>query len=307
MSKIIRLDLSDDEQIEKIGKAISDKVRRKIIKMSTEGSYSVMEIAERLNMPVSTVSFHLKILKEAGFIQILPNPTKRGNEKIISQYISLVRMDFRLFHEQKTNLKTLEIPLGSYSDFRVDPPCALADSTGLLIGWDKPEAFYSTKRFNAQLLSFTKGYVEYKVPVFELEGNRLVGFALSLELCSECPMYNNDWKSDITFWLNDVELCTYHSMGDYGDRPGKNTPSFWPANASQYGMLKKIRVGENGTYLDETKVSDVTISDCNLSGILIKFRIGIKDDAKYAGGVNIFGHAFGDTDQNIIIELAYVK
>lgn len=72
MSKIIRLDLSDDEQIEKIGKAISDKVRRKIIKMSTEGSYSVMEIAERLNMPVSTVSFHLKILKEAGFIQILP-------------------------------------------------------------------------------------------------------------------------------------------------------------------------------------------------------------------------------------------
>ena len=157
-NKIIRLDLSDDEQIEKIGKAISDKVRRKIIKMSTEGSYSVMEIAERLNMPVSTVSFHLKILKEAGFIQILPNPTKRGNEKIISQYISLVRMDFRLFHEQKTNLKTLEIPLGSYSDFRVDPPCALADSTGLLIGWDKPEAFYSTKRFNAQLLSFTMRY-----------------------------------------------------------------------------------------------------------------------------------------------------
>ena len=305
MSKIIKLDLSDDEQLEKIGKAISDKVRRKIIKMSTEGSYSVMEISKKLNMPISTVSFHLKILKEAGFIQLLPNPVKRGNEKIISQYISLVQLDFRMFHKQKTNLKTLNIPLGSYSDFQIEAPCAIADSTGLLIGWDKPEAFYSTKRLNAQLLSFSKGYVEYKVPVFGLENKKIVGFVLSLELCSECPMYNNDWKSDITFWLNGVELCTYHSMGDYGDRPGKNTPSFWPANASQYGMLKKIWVGEDGTYLDETKVSNVTIYDCDLSSILVNFRIGIKDDAKYKGGVNIFGHDFGDTDQDIVMEIIY--
>lgn len=306
MARKLELTLSDDEQIDKIANALSAKVRRKIIRLSTEGSYSVMEMAQFLNMPVSTVSFHLKMLREAGLIQIVPNPTKKGNEKIISQYISLLQFDFGLFHEQKVNLKTIDIPVGSFNDFHVEPPCALADSTGLFIGWDRPETFYSAKRFSAQLLSFTKGYVEYTVPAFDLDDKQIIELVFSLELCSECPIHNNTWKSDITFWLNGVELCTYHSMGDYGDRPGKNTPSFWPANASQYGMLKKIRVCRDGTYLDEDKVSDVTIDDCVPDGILFRLRIGIKEDAKYVGGVNLFGREFGDTDQNILLQIAYI-
>ena len=104
MARKLELTLSDDEQIDKIANALSAKVRRKIIRLSTEGSYSVMEMAQFLNMPVSTVSFHLKMLREAGLIQIVPNPTKKGNEKIISQYISLLQFDFGLFHEEKTDV-----------------------------------------------------------------------------------------------------------------------------------------------------------------------------------------------------------
>ncbi len=306
MSKMITLDLNDDKNIEKIANALSAKVRRQIIKLSTEGSYSVMQIAEILNIPVSTISFHLKLLKEAGLINILPNPVKRGNEKVISQNISQINLDFRLFYKQKTEQETFDIPVGCYSNFEISPPCVLADSAGIMIGWDKPEAFYSLKRFNASLLAFTKGYVEYCVPLYSLQDKKVIGVAFSLELCSECPMHNNDWKSDITFWLNGVELCTYHSMGDYGERPGIYTPSFWPANATQYGMLKKVRVTDEGTFLDEERVSDVTIDDCNISNVLIRLKIGIKEDAKHVGGINLFGKGFGDTDQNISLQVAYV-
>lgn len=305
MGKAINLNLADDEQIEKIANALTSKVRRKIIRMSTENCYSVMQIAEKLNMPVSTVSFHLKLLKDAGLITILPSSSRRGNEKVILQNLSVIKMNFQLFYKQHMNTKIFDIPIGCYSDFNIEPPCSLADSEGLLIGWDMPEVFYSPKRFDAKLLSFTKGYVEYRIPVFELADKKITELVLSLELCSECPMYNNNWKSDITFWLNGAEICTYRSLGDYGGRPGKNTPPFWPANATQYGMLKKISVKSDGTYIDQDKVSDVTVADCNLNTSVVTIRIGIKDDAKYAGGLNLFGDKFGDTDQNIIMEIAY--
>lgn len=306
MNDEISLDLSNDDQIEKIATALSSKARRKMIKLSTEGSYSVMQLAEFLNMPISTVSFHLKFLKDAGLISILPSPTKRGNEKVVSQRLSSVHLNFKIFHKQKMNLQSIEIPIGSYTGFDITPPCALADSAGIMIGWDQKEAFYSPKRFNAQILSFTKGYVEYQIPLYQAARKKITGLALSLELCSECPMYNNNWKSDVTFWINGIEICTYHSLGDYGDRPGKNTPEFWPANASQYGMLKKIRIGNSGTFIDEEKASDVTINDCKLNDTTVTIRIGIKENAKYVGGVNIFGKHFGDTDQDILLEVSYI-
>ncbi len=305
MAKAINLNLDDDEQIEKIANALTSKARRQIIRMSTENCYSVMQIAEKLNMPVSTVSFHLKMLKDAGLINILPSSSRRGNEKVILQNLSVIKMNFQMFYKQSMNTKVVDIPIGCYSDFKIEPPCSLADSEGLLIGWDMPEVFYSPKRFDAKLLSFSKGYVEYCIPVFELEGKNVAELMLSLELCSECPMYNNNWKSDITFWLNGVEVCTYHSLGDYGGRPGKNTPPFWPANATQFGMLKKISVKRDGTYIDQDKVSNVTVTDCDLSAPVVKIRIGIKEDAKFVGGINLFGDKFGDTDQNIVLEIAY--
>ena len=50
----------------------------------------------------------------------------------------------------------------------------------------------------------------------------------------------------------------------------------------------------------------MTIDDCVPDGILFRLRIGIKEDAKYVGGVNLFGREFGDTDQNILLQIAYI-
>ncbi len=53
---------------EKIFKALSDKNRLRILKMLHEKSLCVCEVTEILQLATSTVSQHLSILREAGFI-----------------------------------------------------------------------------------------------------------------------------------------------------------------------------------------------------------------------------------------------
>lgn len=60
----------------------------------------------------------------------------------------------------------------------------------------------------------------------------------------------------------------------------------WPANSTQYGMLKKIRVDRTGTYIDEKLASDISISAVGIEGKdLIPLRIGIKEDARYVAAL----------------------
>ncbi len=56
------------ENLLKIFKALSDKNRVRILQMLTKKTLCVCEIQEILNVTTSTVSKHLSILKEAGFI-----------------------------------------------------------------------------------------------------------------------------------------------------------------------------------------------------------------------------------------------
>lgn len=50
-------------------KALTDETRLKIIKLLEQGELCVCDIVAALNMQQSKVSFHLGVLKEAGFIQ----------------------------------------------------------------------------------------------------------------------------------------------------------------------------------------------------------------------------------------------
>ncbi|NLG81114.1 MAG: ArsR family transcriptional regulator [Bacilli bacterium] len=303
MRKIVA-DLKDDKLLDNLGYALTSSIRRKIILLVSERSYSVAELANILDLALSTVTFHLKILKAAGLVKILPSPSKRGNEKNVSQAANEIYISLHYPGNESNNIYTYSIPVGSYANFDIKPPCGMVDQNGIMMQ-DHPGIFYSHKRINANLIYFFKGYVEYYIPTYEFEKKEVESLSFSLELCSECPNYNNNWKSDITFWVNDVELLTYQSQGDYGDRRGIYTPEFWSANATQYGFLKKITVNQNGTYLDEELVGNVTIDELKINeSMAIKLKIGIKDNAKHVGGINIFGKNFGDYDQDINVIVA---
>jgi predicted transcriptional regulator len=52
------------------------------------------------------------------------------------------------------------------------------------------------------------------------------------------------------------------------------------------------------------KVSPVSLKDLDVdTHHSIRLRIGVKDDARHPGGINIFGRGFGNYDQDIVLRL----
>jgi len=303
-----RLTLDDDERLEKLGDSLSSLTRRKILRLIVEKSYSLLELARELDIPMSTVAFHVKILREANLIKAIPNPSKKGNEKNISFECESVSV----FFTDSTNVdrftNIVKIPLGSFTSFNITPPCAICTKEGIIHPLDDISAFYHPIRLKAQLISFYKGRIVFPIPLENQSPAKLESITISMEICSECPNYNNEWRSNITFYLDDNELATYLSLGDYGDRRGLYTPSFWGNNSSQYGMLVNIRVDNAGTFINGEKTGSTTISDLKLDGKFVTLlKIAVKDDAKYVGGINIFGKDFGDYNQDINVQLAYER
>ena len=298
--------LNDDAQLDRLASALSSPIRRKMLRLIGENSYSVLGLSEALNLSMSTTVFHLKFLKEANLVKVLPSPNKRGNEKVVTQGIASALIDFKAAIPYTSSEFVYNVPIGSYTDFDIKAPCGLVNENGLVYMHDNPDVFRTPERFTATLLAFTRGYIEYSVPAFEYRNKQILSFTFSAELCSECPNYNNSWKSDITFWINGREDCTYRSLGDYGDRRGRFPIPHWPANSTQYGMRKKERIDETVTSLDEKRVSDVTVGMLDLNRAdLTTLRIGIKENAHYVGGINLFGKNNGDTDQDIIVQVCY--
>jgi predicted transcriptional regulator len=159
----------------------------------------------------------------------------------------------------------------------------------------------------AGLLWFEKGHVEYKFPNNSLYKDKPVKkLEVSAELSSETPGTNKNWLSDITMWINDVEIGYWTSPGDFGDRRGKLTPLWWKLEGSQYGLLKHWIVTEEGSFVDGVRVSDVKLKDLDLPAHhSIRVRIGIKEDAEHLGGLNIFGRGFGNYDQDLVLRLFF--
>jgi len=56
---------------------LADPMRRRIVETLRSGERSVNDIVERVDIQQSGVSRHLRILSEAGFVQMRPDGTRR--------------------------------------------------------------------------------------------------------------------------------------------------------------------------------------------------------------------------------------
>jgi predicted transcriptional regulator len=129
---------------------------------------------------------------------------------------------------------------------------------------------------------------------------------VAAEMCSEAPLHDPRWPSDLTLWVNGVEVGTWTSPGDFGGERGRYTPAWWETKDSQYGVLKRWRVTADGSTVDGMAVSDVTLAQLDLSpGSPIRVRIGVKADAAHVGGLNLFGRRFGNYQQDIVLSMEY--
>jgi predicted transcriptional regulator len=118
------------------------------------------------------------------------------------------------------------------------------------------------------------------------------------------PGTNSDWPSDISLWVNDVLIGTWTSPGDFGDQRGIYTPRWWKLEGSQYGKLTTWKITDSGCFMAATRLSDVTIEQLDLaSHHSMRLKIGIDQEAKHPGGINIFGRGFGNYDQDILMRI----
>lgn len=61
-----------------------------------------------------------------------------------------------------------------------------------------------------------------------------------------------------------------------------------------------------GSYIDGIRISDVTINQLDLHAkTYISIKLEVKSDASNIGGINIFGSAFGNYPQDIVMSLRY--
>ena len=222
MPRYMHFSIYDEERIDKIMAAMSSKVRRDILRLVNRNSYSVSEIARILEIPTSTAAFHVNHLQEADLVHVQSKATHHGAMKIISRRLDEINISYVPDYDTNQVITSiLHIPIGSFTDCDVVCSCGMATQTNIIEVEDEPGVFYSPARTEAQLIWFSGGYLEYRIPTYPLKGKELVGLSISMELCSEAPNYRNDWQSDITFWIGGKEVATWTSPGDFGGHRGQ--------------------------------------------------------------------------------------
>ncbi|MBR1404850.1 MAG: ArsR family transcriptional regulator [Treponema sp.] len=295
------------EDIEKL-KALASKPRLEILALLKNHSLNINEIADKLDFPQSTVATHISILEEAGLIETKSIKARKGTQKVCFPAFQEGLL-IKFPDEQKTeeNFVEIEMPLGIFTDCHVTAPCGLCTSEKIIGQLDVPNSFLSPDRMKAGLLWCNNGLVEYKFPNNTMYDEReLTKLEVSAELSSETPGTNPDWPSDITIWINRTEIGTWTCPGDFGDKRGKFTPEWWKLEGSQYGLLKHFSVTNEGSFVDDEKISDVTLADLNLGEHhSIRVGLGVKENAEHMGGMNIFGRGFGNYDQGIVLRAYY--
>ncbi len=288
-------------------KGICSELRIKILQCLRDESLNVNELAKILNLPQSTVAINVQILEKASLIRTETVKAKKGSQKICHAVYQEIVLQFPKSRTDENNIIEVDMPIGLFTGYEVSPPCGMCSSESIIGFLDVPDEFLNPDRMKAGLLWFEKGFVEYKFPNNSLvKGKPVQKLELIAELSSETPGTNPELLSDITMWINNVELGYWTSPGDFGDKRGKLTPSWWKLEGSQYGLLKHWSVTNDGSYIDGVKISTVCLADLNL-GLhhSIKVKIGVKDTAEHLGGINIFGKGFGNYDRNIMLRLHF--
>lgn len=287
-------------------KALGSEVRLQILKILLENDQmSMNQLANELNISNGALTGHIKKLEECGLISTSNESAVHGNQKMCSIIQDRIIVDITKPIDY-TNVFSTQIRVGQFSSHNVCPTCGLATSESVVGVLDDIRYFDHPDRFNADIIWFTKGYVEYALPNLIPVNQKISQLSISMEISSEAPGIDNNWPSDISFYINDILVGVWTSPGDYGEVRGMLTPDWWPPNWNQYGLLKLLVINHRGTYIDGLKISDVTTNTLKLDYTsTIRFRMAVEENATHVGGLTLFGRSFGNYSQDIQVSINY--
>ncbi|QDH20454.1 ArsR/SmtB family transcription factor [Saccharibacillus brassicae] len=271
----------------------ASETRVRIFELLGERPMSIGELAERLQVSSAIVTKHIQKMEKAGLLASESVTGTRGRRKMCRLAVDSLTLNFRSHPSQADrSAYAVSIPVGQYAEHEVRPTCGLASESRLIGMMDDPRYFADPARVGARHLWFGSGYVEYRIPNYLVGAQTVREISVTLELGSEAPGYNPNWPSDISFEIGGVPVGTWTCPGNFGGRRGLHTPEWWSEHSSQYGLLKTLSVREDGTFMDGTKLSDVTAADLDIHAM--QGVGGGAEAARGAGGAAEGGDAGSD-------------
>lgn len=287
-------------------KALGSEIRIAILNLLIEnGRLSMNELAERLSITNGALTNHIRKLEAADLIRINSDTGAHGNLKLCEPHIDKILFVLdrgtRSSNEVQSYLRA-----GQYSTYEVYPTCGIATADEVIGSVDDPRFFAHKNHFEADIIWFAKGYVQYQVPCIIPYHNKIDQISISAELSSEAPGSNEIWPSDIHFYINDTFLGIWTSPGDFADTRGLFTPDWWFPKWNQYGILKTLTINRSGVFMDSVRISNVRIDQLHLDyRDKIYFRMAVPDSAKHIGGLTVFGRGYGNYNQDIEFRIQY--
>ena len=224
MSKFKEYDVEEIDALCSLGKALSSPIRIEIMQLLYEEGMIIGDIAKKLDLPASSTAFHLKILEEAGLLRMEKQPGTRGTVKFCNRKVDYITVNLIKKNADIDEIYSAEMPVGAFSSCQVTPTCGMFGPDGFIGNEDTEYCFYYPERMKAGILWTSSGYVKYKFANGVPRKRTIKKVSISMEVCSEAPGYQEDWKSDLTLWINDVEIGTWTCPGDFGARRGRLNP-----------------------------------------------------------------------------------
>ncbi|MGE7827429.1 ArsR/SmtB family transcription factor [Paenibacillus sp. NPDC093718] len=288
-----------------IFKALSSEIRIQILELLAKNqSLNLNDLANRLNLSNGAITMHIKKLEDSGLIEINTTGGKHGIQKICYLNKDTLMVDLR--SKDIDNLYEVEIQVGHYSDYQAIPTCGLATKDSIIGDFDDPRYFADPERINSEIIWLTEGFLEYRIPNYLKSNQSFREIQFSLELGSEAPGYCDNYPSDIFFYVNGIEIGSWTSPGDFGDKRGTFNPEWWPPHLNQYGMLKLIRINKEGSFIDGCRISDVGLHQIQLDyKSELTFRIAVNERSVNKRGLTIYGKHFGNYSQDLLARVLY--
>ena len=187
----MRVSISEDNL--EFFEALASPVRLKIIGCLSKRSMNIKELAENVGVSSAIMTSHIKKLESAHLVE-----SKKSKQ--YGKVCSLVGTNYMLLFPTPRLAVThydVNLKVGQYTRAEISPTCGIATEHSVIGDYDDPRCFYDPRRENAELIWFSKGYVEYYIPNYVPDDCQVTSIEICAEMCSEYPDVKIDAVSDI--------------------------------------------------------------------------------------------------------------
>ena len=186
---------------EELFRALASTTRLRILRLLSEREMNINELGTALEVNLPTVSKHVQALEAAGLVGSEYMAGTQGTQKRCRLRHRRLVVSLEPPVAPDDQVEESEMPIGMYSLVHPSgPTCGIASPDGFIGLADEPQAFLVPDRFKAGMLWMSHGFVEYVFPNKVPTSVDIWKAEVQMEVCSECPDFDNDYPSDITVW-----------------------------------------------------------------------------------------------------------